>query len=125
MGNNGREWRTVGERKKQKKQATSGTSCEGGLKGVPNASRDYWQFSVSRLEDKTTDDAVKRHLQAAGIEVRDVWMLTSKVKGARTAKIRVAKEHKEKAKNPSLWPIHCRIRDWVFSPKAPQTNLKA
>ena len=116
------EWTTVGVRK-QKKQAVSGTSNQGGLKGVPNASRDYWQFSVSRLEDKTTADAVKRHLHTAGIEVRDIWMLASKVKGAKTAKIRVAKEHKEKAKDPSLWPIHCQIRDWQFTPKSSVSRI--
>ena len=87
---------------------------------MPIVSRDFWQFSVSRLKETTTDDAVRRHLQSAGIEVREVWMLASKFKGTKTAKIRVAKEHKDRAKSASIWPVHCQIRDWEFGPKKGQ-----
>ena len=72
---------------------------------------------MTRLEETTTDDAVRRHLHSAGIEVKEIWMLTSKIKGTKTAKIRVAKEHRERAKDAKLWPIHCQIRDWEFGPK--------
>ena len=108
------DWQIASRGKKQKKPVVNGTSSNGGLKGVPNKTRDFWQFSVTRLEEKTTEDAVRRHLQGSGIEVREIWMLGSKVKGTRTAKIRVAREHRERAKNPELWPIHCQIRDWDY-----------
>ena len=75
------------------------------------------------LEKNTTENDVRRHLQKEGVEVREIWMLESKFKGTSTAKIRVAKEHRFKATNPSIWPIHCRIRDWDFqAKKAGQTN---
>ena len=121
LRNNGNEWKVADRGKKRKKPALLGTNIDGGLKGVLIPSRDYWQFSVTRLEEQTTDDAVRRHLHSAGIEVKDIWMLGSKLKGTRTAKIRVAKEHKERAKDPSLWPVHCQIRDWEFGPKKTKT----
>ena len=67
-----------------------------------------------RLEVNTTIDSVRSHLHRAGVEVIDVWLLNSQIKGTKTAKVRVAREHRDKAKNPALWPIHCVIRDWNF-----------
>ena len=116
MANDGNEWKIAGRKKKGKKPSVSGTNTDNGeLKGVPL--RDYWQFSVTRLEERTTDDAVRRVLHSAGVEVQEVWMLNSKFRGTKTAKIRVAREHREKAKNQSIWPIHCQIRDWEFGRK--------
>ena len=112
----GGEWKIAGQKKRNKKPSVSGTNTETGeLKGVPP--RDYWQFSVTRLDEKTTDDAVRRALHRAGVEVRDVWMLKSKFRGTKTAKIRVAREHRDKAKNRELWPLYCQIRDWEFGPR--------
>ena len=108
------EWKDPRGRKKTKKASISGTNTDDReLKGVPP--RDFWQFSVTRLDEKTTDDAVRRFLHKAGVEVKEVWMLPSKFKGTKTAKIRVAREHREKAKAKSIWPLHCLIRDWDFS----------
>ena len=103
-------WNTKPIKKQQKPITGNNKDC--GLKGVPP--RDHWQFSVNRLEEKTTDDEVRRHLHKQGIEVRDVWMLRSNIKGTKTAKIKVARAHRERAKNVAIWPPHCRIRDWVF-----------
>ena len=44
-------------------------------------------------------------------------MLPSKIKGTKTAKIRVIKEHAKKAKDPALWPIYSRVKDWDFDAK--------
>ena len=66
------------------------------------------------MEENTTDDEVRRHLQKEGIEVRDVWMLRSNIKGTKTAKIKVARAHRQRAQAASLWPEHSRIRDWDF-----------
>ena len=101
-------------RGKSNSKSVTGTNENSDLKGVPSRNRDYWQFSVSRLVNSTTDDSVRRHLHKAGIEVKEVWLLNSQVKGAKTAKIRVAREHREKAKNPAIWPLHCIVRDWNF-----------
>ena len=118
-------WQVVTKSQKPKKPSISGTNRDGGLKGVPLRSRDFWQFSVTRLEATTTDDAVRRHLHNAGIEVKEVWMLGSKIKGTKTAKIRVAKEHRERAKSAALWPVHCQIRDWEFGPRESKVKSRA
>ena len=113
MAEDGNDWKVAGRGKKKRNPAIGGTNTESSeLKGVPP--RNFWQFSVTRLDEKTTDDAVRRVLHLAGVEVREIWMLNSKIKGTRTAKIRVAREHREKAKNQSIWPLHCQIRDWEF-----------
>ena len=107
----------VKKSQKAKKPSIAGTNRDGGLKGVPLQTRDFWQFSVTRLEETTTEDAVRRHLHNAGIEVKEVWMLSSKIKGTKTAKIRVAKEHRDRAKCATLWPLYSQIRDWEFGPR--------
>ena len=56
--------------------------------------KDFWQIFVSRLGESTTADQVKRHLHESGIEVKDVFILNSKRKGTKSAKIRVALEIK-------------------------------
>ena len=58
---------------------------------------------------------MRRDLHKHGIEVKDVWLFKSGIKGTKTAKVRVAKEHRERAKAPDIWPIHCQIKDWNFS----------
>ena len=103
-------------RKGKKNRATVGTGESIGLKSVPQ-SRDYWQFAVYRLENSTTAEQVRRHLHEKGIEVVEVWMLSSKYPGTKTAKIRVAKEQKKRATDKSIWPVGCRVRDWEFSAK--------
>ena len=60
-----------------------------------------------------------------GIEVHDVWMLNSKFKGTKTAKIRVAKEHRKKATNNAIWPLGCFVRDWEFTPKKDEARPKS
>ena len=77
---NQNEWKHKGQGKKTKRPSVKGTNKESGdLKGVPP--RNFWQFSVTRLDEKTSDDAVRRALHKAGVEVHEVWMLSSKFKG--------------------------------------------
>ena len=112
-GNLNGSWKTKGQIKNRPK-SVKGTNQSGGLKGIAPLPRDYHQFSVTRLDDKTSSDDVTRHLQKEGIQVNDVWMLQSKIKGSKTAKIRVAREHRDRAKCPSLWPLNCRVMDWDY-----------
>ena len=92
---------------------------EGGvLAGVAPFVRDYWDVFVSRLSDEATDEKVKRHLHEYGIEVRDVWMLKSKQKSTKSARVRVALEHKTKVKDDSMWPKFVKVQDWVRKPKS-------
>ena len=80
--------------------------------------RNFWDISVSRLVETTTEDQVKRHLQSNGIEVREVYVFASKIKGTKSAKVRVDLEHKERVKDAELWPPHCRVQDWLYKAKA-------
>ena len=111
LRDNGGQWRTK-TRRKGRQQTSVGTNRNAILKAVPPESKIYGQFAIYRLEDKTTADSVRRHLHEKGIEVANVWMLGSSINGTKTAKVRVAKAHEDRAKDPSIWPLHCRIRDW-------------
>ena len=71
---------------------------EGGL-GVAPFIRDFWDVSISRMSPTATSDKVKFHLQGHGIEVRDVFMLNSRIKGTKAAKVRVALEQKDRVKS--------------------------
>ena len=105
----------VSSKEEGEKTKITGSNESTGLKGVAKQTRDYWQFSVNRLDESTTEEAVRRHLHQQGIEVKEIWMLKSQIKGTRTAKIRVAREHKERATSGKIWPLHCQVRDWDFS----------
>ena len=83
------------------------------LEGVAPFVRDFWDISVSRLNENTTADRVKTYLHKYGIEVRDVFILSSKIQGTKAAKVRVAIEHKDRVKNRDIWPEHIRVADWV------------
>ena len=111
LGKNGGQWKTKTSRRGNK-SSSIGTNQDAGLKAVPPVSKLFSQFAIYRLEENTSADAVRRHLHKEGIEVVDIWMLGSTIKGTKTAKFRVAKAHEGRAKNPSIWPLHCRIRDW-------------
>ena len=88
-------------------------SGDDGLEGVAPFIRDYWDISVSRLKESTTADKVKTHLHKFGIEVKDVFILTSKIRGTKAAKVRVALEQKDRVKSADIWPQHCKVADWI------------
>ena len=107
-----------------KGSATSSGDSE--LEGVAPIAKDYWEISVTRLAESTTADKVKAHLQNKGIEVKEVFLLSSKIKGTKAAKVRVDVAHKERAKSPEFWPVHCRVSDWInFRKKTQQTGRTA
>ena len=98
-------------------------SVDDGLEGVAPYIRDFWDISVSRLKESTAADKVKTHLQKYGIEVREVFILASKIKGTKAAKVRVALEQKDRVKLPEIWPQHCKVADWInFNRKATDNN---
>ena len=90
------------------------------LEGVAPFVRDYWDISVSRLSEAVTADKVKTHLHKHGIEVKDVFILSSKIKGTKAAKVRVVREHKNRVKVPDIWPEHCKVADWINFKKRPK-----
>ena len=96
---------------------------EGGLEGVAPFIRDFWDVSISRMSPTATSDKVKFHLQGHGIEVRDVFMLNSRIKGTKAAKVRVALEQRDRVKSPEIWPQHCIVADWInFKKKRNSVN---
>ena len=68
---------------------------------------------------------MKTHLHKHGIEVRNVFILSSKIKGTKAAKVRVAPEQKDRVKNAEIWPTHCRVADWINFRKRPAKNPTA
>ena len=93
-----------------------------GLEGVPPSRKNFAEISVSRLKDTVTIDKVRSHLHKHGIEVNDIFLLSSKINGTKSAKIRVAIEHKERVKSPEIWPVHSRVADWVNFKKKKSDN---
>ena len=92
------------------------------MEGVAPYVKDYWEISVSRLKETATADKVKTHLHKHGIEVRDVFILSSKIRGTKAAKVRVALEQKDRFKNAEIWPTHCHVADWINFRKRPTKN---
>ena len=95
-------WNLVTARKKKKIAPVTGQAVKNNdddLEGVPPTVRDFWDLSVSRLSETATSDKVITHLQKHGIEVRDVFILSSKIRGTKSAKVRVAREHRDRAKS--------------------------
>ena len=119
-------WNLVKARNKRKIIPITGQAAKNDnddLEGVPPVIRDFWDISVSRLKDNATTDKVKSHLHKHGIEVREVFILSSKIRGTKSAKVRVAREHKDRVKAPEIWPQYCRVADWVnFKKKVSRTD---
>ena len=100
----------------------TGTGEPSTLEGVAKPVRDFWELSLSRCKEGTSSDRIKAHLQSKNIEVKDVFVFPSKIKGTISAKVRVALEHKERALDASNWPPHLRISSWTYKSKAAKNN---
>ena len=92
------------------------------LEGVAKTKRDFWELSLSRIKEGTSSDRIRTHLHSKGIEVKEVFVFRSKIKGTASAKVRVALEHKERALDPSNWPPHLRISSWTNKAKTARKN---
>ena len=104
-------------RKKKKTETIVGCKEGGDLEGVAPRVKDFWDLFLCNLSDKATDFQIKSHLQGHAVEVKDVWMLNSKKKGTKSAKVRIAIEHKNKAKEANVWSKHIHVKDWIRKPK--------
>lgn len=113
-----REWSLSGAIRRKNIASVIGSNTSSSLEAVASPVRDYWDLSVTRLKDNTTPDKVKSSLQGYGVEVKETWVFNSRIQGAKTAKVRVAREHKDKAKTPAFWPPGAKIHDWVYVPKS-------
>jgi hypothetical protein len=113
-----RPWNLANALKNRKVTSITGKASASALKGVKPVTRDYWDLSVTRLALETTADLVKTTLQSHHIEVKDVQIFNSKIKGCKSAKVKVCLEHKDKVKNENVWPEFVRIHDWIYKPKS-------
>ena len=84
--------------------------------------KNYWEIGISRLKIGTSEETLKFHLQGKNIEVKEVFVFPSKIKGTVSAKIRVALEHKERALDAAAWPASVRISSWINKPKSAKRN---
>ena len=110
------------ERKKKNITPVTGSGESSVLEGVAKSRRDYWELSVSRLRIGTSIDQLKSHLQGKNIEVKEVFVFASKIKGTVSAKVRVALEHKDRALDASVWPAHVRVSSWTNKSRAAKQN---
>jgi hypothetical protein len=111
----------VEARKKENIVPIIGNGTDSILKDVahtPKAKKDFWEVSVSHLEETTIADQVKSHLHQHGIKVRDVWVFASKIKGTKSSRVRITLEQRERIKDPKVWPLGCIIQDWIKKPKS-------
>ena len=105
-------------RKKKNCVTIIGKEKSSTIVGVAPLVRDYWDLSVSRLNPSSTPDGIKHYLQERQIEVKEVFVFGSKIPGTKSAKVRVAVEHREKAKKEEIWPEFVRVQDWVYKSKS-------
>jgi hypothetical protein len=79
-----------------------------------------WHIYVGKMSPDATEDLVKQHLEANGIEV----IRTSKLKAEKewqkkssAFRISIANQYKDSVMDPNLWPQGIEVRDWVFKEK--------
>ena len=109
---------SFGEHRQMLISTIVGNKVGGDLEGVAPRVKDSWDLFISNLSEKVTDFQLKTYLQGHAMEVKDVWLLNSKKKGTKSAKVRIAIEHRNKAKEPEIWPRYTRVQDWVRKPSA-------
>ena len=95
-----------------------GSGAASTIEGVAPLKRDFWELSVSRLKEDTTADKLRAHLHSHHIEVQDVFVFPSKVKGTIATKVRVDLQHRDQAKNQDIWLENIRVQDWIYKPKS-------
>ena len=116
-----RDWITIA-RNNKKITPVTGSGEASVLEGVAKKKRDFWEIAVSRLKEGTTEDKVKTHLHGKGIEVTEIFVFPSKIKGTVAAKVRVPLEQKKRALDAGNWHPHLRISSWINKPKAIRKN---
>jgi hypothetical protein len=126
LKNDSKPWSLVTARKNKNVVAVSGKGENCLLQGVEKPKRDYWEISVTRLsESTTTADKIKTCLQGNGVEVHDVYVFNSRIKGCKSAKVRVALQHKDKVKDEQIWPMFTRVQDWIYKPRSARNETPA
>ena len=115
----------VQARKKKNSPITVGKEKSSSLEGVAPVVKNHWDLSVSRLSTTASPDKVKQYLQERGIDVKEVWVFDSKIQGTKSAKVRIALEHREKAKDGKLWPEHTRVENWLYKPKSERQSVRS
>ena len=121
LRSNNNDW-IVYQRKNRKIVPVTGSGESSVLEGVAKPKRNFWELSLSRLKIGSSSDCIKAHLHSKNIEVKDVFVFPSKIKGTVSAKVRVALEHKDRALDAANWPPHLRISSWTNKSKTARNN---
>ena len=100
----------------------TGSGQSSTLEGVAKVKRNFFDIAVLRLKEGSSEEKIRSHLRSQGIEVKEVFVFPSKIKGTVSAKVRVAIEHKERALDAASWPENLRISSWINQSKTARKN---
>lgn len=118
-----RPWNLARALKNKKVTSVTGKNMSTSLKVVKPEVKDFWDLSVMRLSPETTGDLLKTTLQSHHIEVKDVSVFDSRIKGCKLANVRISIEHRDKAKHEEIWPEFVRVHDWVYKPRKAKDSV--
>ena len=104
-------WVLVERLKKRKLKAVVGSNKEQScLSGVEMKRRDTWDIYVGNLKDDVTDTQIMEYLGAKEVVGKACYLLSSKIYGTKSARVRVDIESKDRVLESNFWPEHVRVR---------------
>ena len=56
-------------------------------------------------------------MKAKAVDTKMCYLLSSRIQGTKSARVRVSLECKEKVLDPGFWPQHVRVRSWLIRPR--------
>ena len=111
------QWVLVENLRRRKIKSFVGDKREtSSLVGVEMRKKDTWDLYVGNLQEDVSESVIVSYLKENEIEVQSCYMLSSKIKGTKSARVRIVQKDKEKVLTPSFWPQHVRVRSWVMKP---------
>ena len=86
------------------------------IAGVETKKRDTWDFYVGNLIESVGESEIEGYLKDNGVDRKLCYILSSRIKGTRSARVRIMMKDKDTVLTPSFWPEHVRVRSWVIKP---------
>ena len=112
------KWTLVESLKRRKVTSVVGSRKDGGsLIGVERKVKDTWDLYVGNIAENVGEEVIADYLRKNGVEPRACYMFSSKVRGTKSARIRVSMEDKERTLMPEFWPEFVRVRSWIIRPR--------
>ena len=78
--------------------------------GVERRIRDTWDLYVGNITESVSDTQIVDYLKTNGVEARNCYVLNSKIRGTKSARVHIPLQEKDKALDPSFWPEHCACK---------------